>query len=143
MGLLGGNFRAHSLKVGWGGGVTIEALLPECRGDTLSFYSFTLACDLFRFLFMCLLGFCCKRAFLFNRVILSPSLLPIPLPFSPCHSVSILLPSCLSVFSGNNGVRCTCFSVHASGSESQELKDLQEMLRSQDITPAEKQSVQC
>nr|KAG5713564.1 hypothetical protein BaRGS_024612 [Batillaria attramentaria] len=31
------------------------------------------------------------------------------------------------------------YSVHASGSESQELKDLQEMLKSADITPAEKQ----
>ena len=35
-----------------------------------------------------------------------------------------------------------CFSVHAGGSESQELRDLQEMLRSQDITPAERQSVE-
>ena len=34
-----------------------------------------------------------------------------------------------------------CCSVHAGSSESQELRDLQEMLKSQDITAAEKQSV--
>ena len=100
VGLLG-NFRAHSLAVRLGGGGGSNHRGSATWVSWRYIVLLRLHSSLWlSFLFMCFFGFCCKRAFLFNKVILSLFLPSNPSPFllfSFCLCLSFALSVLLSL----------------------------------------------